>query len=57
MAKSEMEQQIENIHKITKGFCLIINIINFEGNEDAKREDSEENIKLSLVHIGTLKLR
>ena len=45
MAKSEMEQQIENIHKITKGFCLIINIINFEGNEDAKREDSEENIK------------
>ena len=31
-----MEQQSEKIHKITKGFCLIINIVNFEGNEDAK---------------------
>ena len=39
IAKGEMEQQI---YKITKGFCLIINIINFDGNEDAKREDSEK---------------
>ena len=38
--------KIEQIYKITKGFCLIINIINFDGNEELKREGSEENVKL-----------
>ena len=36
----------ENIYKIQKGFCLIINIINFDGNEDAKRNGSEKNVEL-----------
>ena len=38
-----MEQQI---YKISKGFCLSINIINFDGNENAKREGSEKKIKV-----------
>ena len=30
--------KIENIYKISSGFCLIINIINFEGNQDWRRD-------------------
>ena len=41
-----VDGKIENIYKITKGLCLIINIINFDGNEEFKREGSEENVKL-----------
>ena len=49
MAESKIENpinQIEQIYKITKGFCLIINIINFDGNEELRRNGSEENVKL-----------
>ena len=46
MAESKMEQKIEKICKIKKGFCLIINIINFDGNEELRRNGSEENVKL-----------
>ena len=46
MAESKIEQQIEGIYQIKKGFCLIINIINFDGNENAKRKDSQQNVKL-----------
>ena len=34
------------IYKITKGFCLIINIINFDDEEDMRRNVSEYNVKL-----------
>ena len=49
--KSQIEnteniENIENIYKITKGFCLIINIINFDGNEKIRRDGSEEDVKL-----------
>ena len=46
MAESRIQQQTEKIYKITKGFCLIINIINFDGNEKLRRNGSEENVKL-----------
>ena len=34
------------IYKIIKGFCLIINIIDFDGQEKLRRDGSEENVKL-----------
>ena len=49
MAGSNIQNQINNhkeIYKVTKGFCLIINIINFDGNEELRRDGSEENVKL-----------
>ena len=49
MDESNIENQINNhkeIYKVTKGFCLIINIINFDGNEEMRRDGSEENVKL-----------
>ena len=42
MAESNEDEK----YKIKKGFCLIINIINFDGREDIKRNGSEENVKL-----------
>ena len=44
MAESKLENEmneIEEIYKITNGVCLIINIINFDGKEELKREGSE----------------
>ena len=50
-----MDEQIEQknkikfddvIYKIIKGFCLIINIIDFDDRENLKRDGSEENVKL-----------
>ena len=46
MAESNVEQKIEEIYKITNGSCLIINIINFDGNKELKRKGSEDNVKL-----------
>ena len=54
MTESKIEEQIEvqigeqtdKIYKITNGFCLIINIINFDGKENLRRDGSEENVKL-----------
>ena len=49
MTGSNIENQINNhkeIYKVTNGFCLIINIINFDGNEELRRNGSEENVKL-----------
>lgn len=38
--------EIEKIYKIKNGFCLIINIINFDEREDLRRDGSEESVKL-----------
>ena len=49
MDESGMQNQIiesEKIYKIKGGFCLIINIINFDEREDLKRNGSEDNVKL-----------
>ena len=42
-----MEEQLnEDIYRIRNGFCLIINIVNFDGREELRRDGSEENVKL-----------
>ena len=44
MAESKLENEmneIEEIYKMTNSVCLIINIINFDGKEELKREGSE----------------
>ena len=49
MTESGTENQeidFETIYKIRNGFCLIINIINFDEREDLRRNGSEENVKL-----------
>ena len=49
MTESKIENEIneiEKIYKITKGFCLIINIINFDRNEELRRNGSEQNVEL-----------
>ena len=53
--EKEQRYQFEKIYKITRGFCMIINIINFDEREDLKRNDSEENVKLvkeGFEHVG-----
>ena len=40
------EVGLEKIYQIKKGFCLIINIINFDERKDLKRNGSEKSVRL-----------
>ena len=46
MTETQTQKADDVIYKIKNGFCIIINIINFDEREDLKRNGSEESVKL-----------
>lgn len=46
MTETQTRKADDVIYKIKNGFCMIINIMNFDEREDLKRNGSEESVKL-----------